>query len=354
MASTGQRRDQRRRLLVSWTRSAAEPAAATASRAVTAYAAEAHPDRQRGPAVLLPTGLGGLTLAACVILAPVLGAAAVGAWETVAGRPLIVPAGRFARSLEALAACCDPRGLESLQAWLAQAWLLVAAAVALVVRLMRRHRLDDYRGRYRAWGWMATLLVGTALAGSVPVGRLVGAAIVDATGIPLGPNGIGWWISIAATTWCAVALWTVLPLRERAGTACWLVLALAAWGAAAAAEWMAGAGDAWLVGGRAAWALGAALATVALLVAARSVIREVRGQGAARPAAARKPAAPAPEPDDDVEVRFDPVTESAAADADEDDDSPAFVDGSEPEHRHLSKAERKRLKKLARMNRSVA
>jgi len=27
----------------------------------------------------------------------------------------------------------------------------------------------------------------------------------------------------------------------------------------------------------------------------------------------------------------------------------AFTDGSEPEHRHLSKAERKRLRKLARM-----
>ncbi|MFM7108763.1 MAG: hypothetical protein ACKOZU_09240 [Planctomycetaceae bacterium] len=357
MASTTQRRDHRRRLLVSWKRSAAEPAAAAAARPVAGYAADAHPERQRGPAVLLPTGIGGVTLAALTILAPVLGAAAVGAWETVAGRPLIVPAGRFARSLEALAACCDPRSLASLQGWLAQAWLLMAAAVALVVRLMRRHRLDDYRGRYRAWGWMAMLLVLTALAGAVPVGRLAGAMLVDATGIALGPDGIGWWITIAAAAWLAVGLWAVLPLRERAGTACWLGLALAAWGGAAAAEWLAAGRDAWIVGGRAAWALGASLAAVALLVAARSVIREVRGQVAPRtaatPARNGEPAAPGAA-DEDVEVRFDPVTDSAAAESDEDDDSPAFVDGSEPEHRHLSKAERKRLKKLARMNRSVA
>ena len=53
-------------------------------------------------------------------------------------------------------------------------------------------------------------------------------------------------------------------------------------------------------------------------------------------------------------MRFDSVTESAAADADEEEAVTDFVDGSEQEHRHLSKAERKRLKKLARMNRSVA
>lgn len=355
MASTAQRRDHRRRLLVSWKRSAAEPAAASTARPVAGYAAEAHPERQRGPAVLLPTGVGGLLFAAIAILAPVLGAAAVGAWETAAGRPLIVPAGRFARSLAALAACCDPRSLASLQGWLAQAWLLVAAAVALVVRLMRRHRLDDYRGRYRAWGWMATLVALTALAGSVPIGRLVAAALVDATGIVPGPDGIGWWIAIAATAWCAVAPWTVLPLRERAGTAFWLGLALTAWGIAAAAEWLAAGRDAWIVGGRAAWALGAALAAIAMLAAARSVIREVRGQVAPRRVAtpARKAETPAPAADgDDVEVRFDPVTDAAAAEAD--DDGQAFVDGSEQEHRHLSKAERKRLKKLARMNRSVA
>jgi hypothetical protein len=36
------------------------------------------------------------------------------------------------------------------------------------------------------------------------------------------------------------------------------------------------------------------------------------------------------------------------------EDEPGFVDGSEQEQRHLSKAERKRLKKLARMNRAAA
>jgi len=362
MASTAQRRDQRRRLLVSWNRSGDASAAETgaAARPVAEYSPEAHPERQRGPAVLLPTGAGGLALAAVAILAPVVGAAVVGAWETVLGRPLIVPAGRFARTLAALSACCDPRGMASLQGWLAQVWLMVAAAVALVVRLMRRHRRDDFRGRYRAWGWMAGLLLLTALAAVVPVGPLVGAIVADSSGIVLGPQGIGWWLALAGACWVAVAVWAVLPLHERTGTALWVSLMLAAWGGAAAAEYLGNGRDMWLVAGRAAWTLGAALAAVAMLAAARSVIREVRGQAVAKPARrAAKPSrrveSPAEATDaDDVEVRFDTVTDSSASDADEEESTTDFVDGSEQEHRHLSKAERKRLKKLARMNRSVA
>lgn len=360
MASTVQRRDQRRRLLVSWNRAAGAPAAdPAAERPLTEYAPQAHPERLRGPAVLLPTGAGGLVLAAAAILLPVIGAGVVGAWETATGRPLIVPAGRFARSLAALAACCDPVGVASLQNWLAQTWLLVAAVVALVVRSMRRHRRDDYHGRYRAWGWMAGLLAGTALAGAVPVGPFLGAVVADSSGVVLGPQGIGWWLALATAAWLVVALWGVLPLHERAGTAVWLTLALAAWAGAAAAEWLAAGRAAWIVGGRAAWSLGAALAAVALLVAARSVIREVRGVAKAKPAPrAAKPGrqaeAAVAESDDEEEVRFDPVAD-AAGDAGGDDDSATdYVDGSEQDHRHLSKAERKRLKKLARMNRAVA
>lgn len=360
MSSTVQRRDQRRRLLMSWTRAAAPaadaPAGATA-RTLAPYAPDAQPERQRGPAVLLPTGLGGVALAAAAIVVPMLGAAAIGGWETWTGRPLIVPAGRFAHTLAALSACCDPRSPASLQGWLAQAWLLVAAVVALVVRLMRRHRRDDYRGRYRAWGWVAGLLATTALAGIVPVGPLVGAVVADSSGVVLGPHGIGWWLVLAATAWCLVAVWAVVPLHERTGSAVWLGLALGAWGGAAAAEWLGAGRDAWIVGGRLAWTTGAALAATAMLVAARSVIREVRGESAARAtrhaAAARRPAARSPVAEPEADAGAVGLDAASAAETD-DEAATDFVDGSEQEHRHLSKAERKRLKKLARMKQAVA
>jgi hypothetical protein len=101
--------------------------------------------------------------------------------------------------------------------------------------------------------------------------------------------------------------------------------------------------------------MAAGLALVGLLTAARSVIREVRGLAAPRPARSPEPKA----------VARPAEAESIDDDADDADDRPhvvhaddaeptAYVDGSEEDHRHLSKAERKRLKKLARMQRATA
>jgi hypothetical protein len=352
-SSAHQRRDQRRRLVVSWNRSADSPeaAAADAPRAMAAYDPEAHPDRQRGPATLLPTGIGGLCVAIIAILLPLIAAVAAATSGQVFGRPLFVGGGRFARTLAAAGAVLDPRGGASLQVWLAQMFLVAAAGVALIVRLMRRHRRDDYKGRYRAWGWMASFFLATACAGVVPIGRLCGAALMDATGIALGPDGVGWWISLATLTAVVVSLWAVLPLHERMATSIWLALALVAWGGSAAASWLA-AGDARLaVVGVAAWSIGAGLALIAMLVAARSVIREIHGQ-CGRPAKPRSrkgdKATPAAVPvraaESDADVSFEP------ADSAGDDGETVYTDGSDHEQRHLSKAERKRLRKLARMN----
>jgi len=349
-----QRRDQRRRLVVSWKRDAAPAAADAPPRAMASYDPEAHPERLPGPATRLPTGWGGLTLAALAILLPVVGALAVATSGPLLGRPLLVGGGRFAGTVTAAADCLDPRGVASLQGWLAQVCLVVAAGVALVVRQMRRHRRDDYKGRFRAWGWLAALFMVASCAGALPVGRLVSAALADATGLMPGPGGIGWWIGLASLAFAVIAPWAVLPLHERAATASWLVLALVAWGAAAAAAWLGAGRDEILIAGQSAWCLGAALAAVAMLAAARSVIREIRGlctAPAARKAGgkpARSQPVPVPEPTDD---EADDRAATAALASDEDTE---YVDGSEPEHRHLSKAERKRLRKLARMNGSAA
>jgi hypothetical protein len=360
MASTAQqRRDQRRRLVVSWNRStsAAGASSETVTRTMAAYAADALPERQRGPAVLLPTGVGGLTLASLAILLPMAGAIAVAVSEVVLGRPLFATEGRFNRTLAALGACFDQRAAANLQLWLADVSLLLAAAVAAVVRLMRRHRQDDYNGRYRAWGWLATLFVVASCAGVVPLGGLVGAALADATGIALGPGGIGWWIVLAATALAGVSLWAVIPLHERAATATWLVLALGMWATAGAAEWVWAGHQTALVAGRSAWALGAALMAVAMLVAARSVIREVRGQcgRAAKPDAGRnRTAVAAPATDTGADANADGRDRESGDEQASSGDETVYVDGSEHDNRHLSKAERKRLRKLARMNGAAA
>jgi hypothetical protein len=361
-----QRREQRRRMVVSWKRSAAAETQPHVSetRPLTEYGPEAHPERQRGPAVLLPIGFGGMVFATLLILVPIAAAVVVAASEAVLATRLFTPTGRFARTITAAAACFDPRLVTSLAGWFAQIDLLLAAGVALIVRVMRRHRRDDYQGRYRAWGWMAGLFLITACAGMVPLGPLCGAAVADASGIVLGPGGSGWWVVLAAVGYLLVSLWAVLPLHERAATSFWLFAAAAGWSAAAACGWLWAGNELAAIAGQAAWSLAAACAAVAMLAAARSVLREVKGLARRKPVKAgptkatrsRQDDAAVAEDDaaeaDDVLFEEQPAEETTA-DGDESDDT-AYVDGSEQDMRHLSKAERKRLKRLARMNRSVA
>ena len=406
--AASQRRDQRRRLVVSWNRSAATPASSVAeSRRLADYSPEALPEHQPSLATLLPTGLGGFSLAALGLLALIAAAVGVGVWEMVARGP-VFPAGspRFAATLAALRQCLDLRTFLSIGGWLAQICLIIATATALIVRLMRRHRRDDYRGRYRAWGWLAGLFMLTACAGQVPVGPLVSAIASDATGVTLGPDGMGWWVLTAGLLYAAVGLWAVLPLHERFSTGVWLSLCLAAWAAAAACGWIGRGGDlqgrdSCLVIGNTCWMAGGALAAIAMLAAARSVLREVRGLPARTAAstesvssesdqAMRKTsAAPRTVSDDQnaVERRSRNTVSHASSHAsnhDEDDgdgddgrgqarcgearcgetgfgetgfgetaDESEADDEAGQSGRHLSKSERKRLKKLARMGRAA-
>ena len=204
--AASQRRDQRRRLVVSWNRSASTPSSSQPEpRRLADYAPEALPEHQPSLATLLPAGLGGFALAATGLLVVLAAAVGVG---PVFGRD----ATRFAATLASVRRCLAVHSLLSLGGWLAQISLISATATALIVRLMRRHRRDDYGGRYRAWGWLAGLFTATACAGQVPLGGLFSAFLSDATGIALGPNGMGWWVLLAGLTYGAVGLWAVLPL----------------------------------------------------------------------------------------------------------------------------------------------
>lgn len=321
------------------------------------YDPVALPERQPAVATLLPTRLGSLTATATGIVLALAATLAPGLHE-----PLFAPlsraaAPRFTRSIATAASCFDADTMLSLAGWLGQMLLVIAAGVALIVRFMRRHRRDDFAGRYRAWGWLACLFVAASCTAQVPVGRAVATFITEATGIAFGPAGYGWWVALASTVCGGVSLWAVLPLHERAATAIWLTGGLSAWSAAAALTWL-GATRGFPPGAAlAAWAAGSGLLTIAMLVAARSVIREVRGE--ARDGG--KVATPKPQAGG---ARPAPITRATECDDKSPDSSAEFADESETtsytdgsdfdedrDTRHLSKAERKRLKKLARMNR---
>jgi hypothetical protein len=376
MSLTSPRRDQRRRLLVAWTRPTDEAAASGAApRPASAAPAPADPSCQATLGLVAPTGVGGFALTAVLLLAPAVIAATVTAWEPATGRPLLPSEGRFAATLRMIRSGFDPAAA-AVPEWIAQLSLCLAAAYALAVRSVQRHRRDDYVGRHRAWGWLAVVFVSASLAGATPLGPVVATAFGDATGMRPGPDGAAWWIGISTVIGAATVAWAVLPLRERSTTAVWLTALALAWTASATGGWLTASGTAaWehqVLATRIAWWAGCSFALVAMLAATRAVIRDIRGlvaprstarrqRGRAsaatpaaaerRPAAAARPTRPEPAPAADTLATEDDDDSTPRMTIAAGGETPDFTDAEDDDDddmRHLSKSERKRLRKLRR------
>ena len=52
-------------------------------------------------------------------------------------------------------AALDITARGSLAGWFSSLMLLAAAVMALLIHAVRKHRADDYQGRYRVWRWAA-------------------------------------------------------------------------------------------------------------------------------------------------------------------------------------------------------
>lgn len=347
--------EARRGLAVPWRRSGGGANRPDRSpRGPVAYAPEALPERQPSLAALVPKSLGRLAATAAVVILLVAAVVAAGLFEPLTGRPLVpMTTSRFTAAADGLRHCVDLRRSGTLGSWLGHVSLLIAATGALVVRQMRRHRRDPHRGRSAAWGWVAALFLITSCAGQLPVGTVYSGLLSGATGVELGAGGQGWWVLSAGVAYTIVSLWAVGPLYERAGTAAWLALCGAAWAVAGGCRWVTEGVPHQAAIGQAAWIAGAAFAMLAMLAAARSVVREVCGLTRAPATAARTQVAATTAVGDagrrgpavDAAPETTPSTEYIDGDSGE--------DGFETDGRPLSKAERKRLRKLARMGRAA-
>lgn len=371
-AAASQRPAPRRRFSLTWRR----PTAATTptrprGRRRFAYDEAAEPTRQPALATLLPVGLGGFCGLSTSLIVIFLMTTGIGIWEIATGRPLAgdVVTGRFGPSIAAAKRCVRIDSLDSLGGWQAQACLACAAITALSIQGIRRHRQDGRRGGHRAWGSLAFLFVLTSCAAEAPLAPLFSALASDATGVTAGPGGMAWWTLFAGLAYVGCGLWAVLPLAERALPGGWLAAGLSAWAAAAACGWIGTESPRAQAVANVAWMAAANLSAIAMFAAARSVIREVLGLSQGEPrrrvepanrgeragGAPGAPVASVPTTVDDDERRSsDWADESPAAAVEE----TVFIDGDEEDAelsggRRLSKAERRRLKKLARLGRAA-
>lgn len=91
----------------------------------------------------------------------------------------------------------------NLASWLASSLLLATSLMSLVVFAVRRHRLDDYRGRYRLWGWVSGVCLLASIDATVNLRSVASWALHTFARFPEIGRGEGAWLTVAllATSW---------------------------------------------------------------------------------------------------------------------------------------------------------
>jgi len=258
---------------------------------------------------------------------------------------------------------------DRLVAWSMATILLVSAGYAKMIFSLRRHRVDDYRGRYRVWRtavWAAfALSLNAVVGGHLIVARILG----HFTGWNLFPGSAEWWLAPAVLLggWLLVKL--SLEVAECRSALMIYVLAMGCFVAAGATygSWSSTWLDVWSETlGRSLPLIGFLLLLAGTLLFARYVVLDVQGliehrteRKSPRLAAATSSAEKAGSSSANPSPRKNrpktpekPATPEVAASK--------WVDGSEPDSedsasgkRRLSKAERKRLRKQKMGNRAA-
>jgi hypothetical protein len=184
----------------------------------------------------------------------------------------------------------DLSSVGNASSWFSSTMLTLAGITCLFLFALRRHRVDDYHGRYRVWLWasLACFVVSfgevTNFAGMV---RQVCDLAASASNVD---SALAWRIAVASVlALCGVRL--VLEMRRcRSAMALWSLTTLAVLGAAAAAHgWMTFAAleDSWAVA-RSCWLSAYVFLLGTLLVYARYVILEIEGKVAVKLATVRR------------------------------------------------------------------
>ncbi len=256
-------------------------------------------------------------------------------------------------------------------AWCSAVVLLLTAAYARVVFMLGRHRIDDYRGRYRIWRiatWAAIGLSMNAVVGlHEPFARILGSW----TGWNMLANQSGWWLlgAVLVGGWIMVRLALDLaPCRIALATIFLSLTCYLAAGVAAAGwwppEWL-GVWSGMVV--RTLPLVGNVLLLAAIMFNARYVVLDVQGliqipkrsssrkthadavalsqtdnagKQAERTAARKRPS--------QVTQKAEPVVEKSNATS-----TTGWIDGTKSDSgmssekpRRMSKSEKKRLRKL--------
>ena len=165
--------------------------------------------------------------------------------------------------------------------WLAAGLFLVSAVLGVLTYLIRRHRTDDYRGRYRMWYWMVPFFVMVSLDQVADLQLSIRTVLLDLAGIPDYADATLIWMASAAVVAGAVGIRLAIEMRACRAAVAGLVLAAGCYAAVGAAtvNWVLADGGVFRVMAMTGLAmLGHVSVLMAMSLNARHVHREARGE----------------------------------------------------------------------------
>ena len=103
---------------------------------------------------------------------------------------------------------------DGLAAWLSASLLLLTAATCLLIYSLRRHRIDDFRGRYRVWLAAAIACVVLSADSVAPIHELLAVVATQLTQHGALRDHAAWWLALAGLPLAWISLRILMDARE--------------------------------------------------------------------------------------------------------------------------------------------
>ena len=125
-------------------------------------------------------------------------------------------------------------GTGTLAAWFSSVLLGLAGLLSVLLYSLRKHRIDDYRGRYKVWLWAAAGWAVLSIDHVAPLHKLLVRGMTHVTGWTALPDGAVWWIAACALAFLLFGIRALRDLSESPFALVAALLAVSGWSAAVA------------------------------------------------------------------------------------------------------------------------
>lgn len=123
-------------------------------------------------------------------------------------------------------------GNGTLACWMSSFLLVLAMTLCLLIYVIRRHKLDDYRARYRIWLWAACCMLVASIDATAGLHTILQGVLVHLSGTPLYGDGTVWWILPFSVAYGMLGILLLVDMRHCLTAAAGCVAAIMLYAAA--------------------------------------------------------------------------------------------------------------------------